>query len=248
MKAFCCLLLAVAVSVAIASAQGVHRPPTPSQEVERQEALRARAERDALRDLDNGTITLEQAAVRAGGHVTIDAKPNVDSFQAPDLSSLAKQSSLVVIGRVSGAPQVQLSDDQRNIVTRYNVLVDEVVLGRNTPALLKLVTIEVLGGRVNFSGGAYAEFVNGLELKSGDRYVLYLRDRASTTQSQGAQLSAAAPNAGAVFVPAGYQHEGIFRVVDGNVASLAPSATNRLKRQYDGKPVDAFLAEVRAAR
>jgi hypothetical protein len=248
MKVFCNLLLTMAFSVATVFAQGVHRPPTPSQEAERQEKLRARAERDALRELDNGTITLEQAATRAGGHVTIDARPNPDAFQAPDLSSLAKQSSLVVMGRVVGEPQVQLSDDQRSIVTRYMVLVDEVIRGHKTPALMKVATVEVLGGRVNFNGGAYAEFVNDLELKTGDRYVLYLRDRVSSTEGKSMQLATPASDAAAVFVPAGYQHEGIFRVADGNVVSLAASATNRLKRQYDGKPVEAFLAQVRAAR
>jgi hypothetical protein len=228
------------------------RPPTAEELAKHEESMRLRAQRQALRDLDAGTITLEQAAARSGGHVTLDATPNPDTFEARDLASLAKQSRLVVIGRPFGVAQSQLSDDQRNVVTRYTVQVDEVVTSHG-PQLAKLVTVEVPGGRVDFAGGNYAEALHGPELKIGERYVLYLRGtcdamgeapRASTLAAGVAGDTARAPQ---VFAPAGFQREGIFQVTSDNVVSLAP-AEHSLKRQYDKRPVEAFLAEVRAAR
>lgn len=197
-------------------------------------ASRLATERNAVRGLMSGEISLPEAVRQAGGRLTLDATPNPDYFRVPDLESLTKTSQIVVLARPYGSPRVQLSDDGRSIVTQYEMLVDTMVRPDNRSARLPKLTVEVPGGDLTLKEGI-ASVVNGPRFTSGDTYVLFLQGKSRRQASLRD-----------VFVVTGFHYEGILRVDGSSTVGTSTTSSPRLKQQSTGRSLSALLAEIRA--
>jgi hypothetical protein len=166
---------------------------------------RLKRERNAIRELTRGSITLSQAVHQAGGQLTLDATPNPDYFRLADVESLTRESPFVVVASRRSEPRVQLSDDERSIVTRYDMEVESVIRSPHAKERLARLTVEVPGGRLTLKEGN-AAVVNGPTLRDGEKYTLYLQAK-NPPPTAGQPL----PRAGAnrVFVVTGSHYEGI---------------------------------------
>lgn len=241
-------------------AQQTERAPqttlTEAQRAMVEAARRERAQRDAQRGLSMGSLTMPQAVALAGGRLTLNAAPNVDAFPEPDLASLVKKSRLVIVGRPIAPPTVHVSDDGRGIMSRYVLQVDDTIRGGTARAngIPSSVSVDVPGGSLTFPEGV-AEAVNGVDLKPGQRYVLFLQrledDLSPDAQAElAAKRTAVGRNAApldASLVITGQHREGLFRVDGASVRSLAAD-TSSVKERYDGRGLTNLLSEVRAVR
>lgn len=251
-------LLLVLAGAANLSSQQTPRTPqteiTDAQKAMREQARRERANRDALRALGSENIMLQEAVRLADGHLTMSGRPNPDAFKAADVSELAKKSRVVLVGRPSGAPRVQLSTDRRSIVTQYSIIVDEIVLGgpggRGMPPMMLQVKVDVPGGTMTFPEGT-AEVVNDLSLQANVQYVFFLQREEDAPHDVGPLPACQAYTSPTdePFVITGQHHEGLFRVDSGaRVRSLAATTAPHMQERYNGKGLDSLVSEVRAAR
>jgi hypothetical protein len=219
------------------------RVPTSPAEIQH-----LRLERNAIRELMRGSITLAEAVQRAGGRLTLDASPNPDYFRAADVESLTKQSQVVVLARRLGDPRVQLSDDERSIVTRYDIEIDTVVRAPETTEPLKRLTVEVPGGELAMKEGV-AAVVNGPTLKSGEKYLLFLQSKNEPSKNDPSSTAAAgSPND--IFLVTGFHYEGILPVDKASTIRTSPAlpSPSAPAQQYGGRTVVSLVAEVRATR
>lgn len=250
------VLFMLLAATAGATAQTVPQTGTEAQRANRAEGLRMRAEREALRALFIGTITLPEALRRAGGRLTVDARPNIDALEEGDVTSLAKHSRVVLRGQPLGPPRVQLSEDQRTIVTRYTFQVDEILRGgpggRDMPALMVSVTVDIPGGTLTLPEGTVEVVNDAAALDTGASYVLFLQREVDAP----AFIDNAAPprhKAGGArgddpFMIVGAHREGLFLVDNGRVQSLASSSSPGVKERYNGRALESFVNEVRGMR
>lgn len=207
---------------------------------------RLKRERDALRELTSGTLTLAEAVRQAGGQLTLDASPNPDDFRLRDIESLTHESQLVVLARRHGEPRVVLAEDARSIVTRYEMAVDAVVRPAPHAGRTRLV-VELPGGRLSLPEGEAAA-INGPTLQSDATYLLFLQTKASFPPArQGEPQAATAPPD--VFVVTGAHYEGIFPI--DKASTVRPAGTPpaiQTQQQYSGRSVVSLVAAVRATR
>jgi hypothetical protein len=192
--------------------------------------------RNAIRGLISGEITLFEAVKQAGGKLTLDVSPNPDYFHVPDLETLIKKSQVVAVARTYGTPRKQLSDDQQSVVTRYDMLVENLVRATGKFAGIPKLTVEVPGGELPVPTGTVS-VVNGPHFDNGVRYLLFLQ--AKKTAPQG--------SVGDHFVVTGFHYEGILRIEKTLTARTSASSSARLTEQYDRQPLQSLLAEIRAA-
>jgi hypothetical protein len=197
---------------------------------------RATAERDAIRDLMVGDLTLPEAIRHAGGKLTLDARPNPDYFRVPNLESLTRKSQVVVVARQSGPPRVQLSDNARSVVTHYDMVVETVARqdGKVPPTL----TVEVPGGQLKLDEG-FVEVVNGPTFTSGNKYILFLQDKEHGKPRAPAKE---------IFVVTGFHYEGILRIDGSSTVRTSETSASRLAEQYDRRDVRSLLTAVRATK
>lgn len=226
---------------------------TDAQQAMREQTRRERATRDAIRALSSAGTTLQDAVRLAGGRLTVSGRPNPDAFKAGDVSDLVRKSRVVLVGRPSGAPRVQLSTDRRSIVTQYSIIVDEIVRGgaggRGMPPMMLQVKVDVPGGTMTFPEGT-AEVVNDVALQPDVRYVFFLQREVDAPREFGSAPAhqAYASSSDEPFVITGQHYEGLFRVDNGTGdRSLAATAVH-MQARYNGKGLDALVSEVRAVR
>lgn len=250
-------ILLVLSGAATVSAQQAPSTPqteiTDAQKAMREQVRRERAARDAIRALASEGTTLQDAVRLAGGQLTLSGRPNPDAFKAADVSELVRKSRVVLVGRPSGSPRVQLSTDRRSIVTQYSIIVDEIVRGgaggRGMPPMMLQVKVDVPGGTMTFPEGT-AEVVNDVALQPDVRYVFFLQREVDAPREFGSAPArhAYASSSDEPFVITGQHYEGLFRVDNGTGdRSLAATAVH-MQARYNGKGLDSFVSEVRAVR
>lgn len=148
------------------------------------DAARMEREHEALERLRSGAFTMFQAVVHAGGTLTLDAAPNPDYFFT-DFDGLRHKSHLVVLAHPRAVDvDPQLSDDGRSVVTRFEMLVDEIGLTRDpnvTLDTLKQAIVEVPGGRLPIPGAGVADMINGPTFEAGRSYLLFLQPKRRLT-------------------------------------------------------------------
>jgi hypothetical protein len=191
-------------------------------------------ERNAIRNLTSGEITLTEAVKQAGGKLTLDVSPNPDYFHVPDLETLVKKSQIVVVARPYGTPRVEISDDRQSVVTRYDMLVQTIVRAIDKFARIPKLTVEVPGGESAVPTGTVS-VVNGPHFDNSTLYLLFLQAKRTPQGSLGDQ-----------FVVTGFHYEGILRIEESLTARTSATSSARLTEQYDRQPLQSLLAEIRA--
>jgi hypothetical protein len=191
-------------------------------------------ERNAIRNLASGEITLTEAVKQAGGKLTLDVSPNPDYFHVPDLETLVKKSQIVVVARPYGTPRVEISDDRQSVVTRYDMLVQTIVRAIDKFARIPKLTVEVPGGESAVPTGTVS-VVNGPHFDNSTLYLLFLQAKRTPQGSLGDQ-----------FVVTGFHYEGILRLEESLTARTSATSSARLTEQYDRQPLQSLLAEIRA--
>jgi hypothetical protein len=223
------------------------------QQAAREARARERAQRDLLRDLDGGRITLPEAARLAGGTLVIDRRPVLECFPQLNVRGLVDHSSLVIAGRPFVA-RVELTNDRRSIVTTYSVQVDDTFKTRQLAPLLRHVIVRVPGGRMDFGDGTSADILSGPPLAPGERYVLFLQNDRNTSSAMPGALSGTsaatsqrdADGPAVIYTPLGVD-EGVFHLRAGRATRSHAHDTSSRLRRHDGISEAIFLAEVKAA-
>jgi hypothetical protein len=123
---------------------------------------------EALRKSDG----LHEAAKANGGTFHI-SQTSYDFVRLTTLESLAENSDMAIIGIPIGSEN-RLINDGRNIVTEYEVKVQEPIQGKAQRD--DVVTVDLPGGKIAFEDGTTAEVDVGdfPRLEIGHRYVIYL--------------------------------------------------------------------------
>jgi hypothetical protein len=146
-------------------------------------ATMAIAQRNSQKDTADAALvdrgaTLHDAARLVGG-VYKSSRVNTDGMLAyPDLKSLARQSSDILV-IVPERNECKLSPDGRDIFTHYDVRVEQKLKGRFNPG--DHTFVELPGGRFSWDDGTTAQIVTPYfrKMVNGMRYLVFLQRKAT---------------------------------------------------------------------
>jgi hypothetical protein len=182
------------------------------------ELRRARAQA-----LEKGGLS-EAAKVSGSYRMTMSPHGGRD---AETLPFLVKNSEMIVIGRIRNN-RGWLNDRGDTITTDYEVSVERTLKGAVKPA--DLLTVSVLGGRVGFSGGAWAQIdTPGMVPPFNNQTFIFFLERSDFHPS--AEERAAAH--GEVYMPA-FMSRGLY-LIDGGIVQPRTFSQHPLAKAYRGK-------------
>lgn len=165
-KALLLTFLVVVTLVSIVAIRGTSARLSSSQEGSTNDFVMVR---DALR---RGGV---REAAKVKGHYVGEWDPHYD-FGLFDIESLTKGSSAVVVGTVVKSLGTRVAEEDQFILTDYEVVVNEILKG--VPMKGGIITIALIGGKVEFEDGTSAEIrAKDFEhVKPGKPYVLFLTE------------------------------------------------------------------------
>jgi len=172
--------------------------------------------------------TLRTQAEKSGS-ATATARPtNLRRYDTVD--TLAHDSKAIIVGRVDTKTSQLLPPAEKLIVTDFQITVQDAMKGVLAPG--QSIRVRTPGGRVDFGEGKYAE-VKMPEFwkypEVGKLYVFFLEGR----------------NDGSFVLRGGPQ--GLFEINAAGTIKPQVRPEDKLAQNYDGKSLEAFLAEVRKA-
>ena len=114
---------------------------------------------------------LRAAAALNGSYVDV-VSPSIDN-EPSSLRDLVGDSSLIVVGRILNN-SAALDKSGKRVLTDYEVQVERALKGKPHPS--GLITVTMIGGRVSFAGGTWAQTVVGgaPQPVNGDRLLFFL--------------------------------------------------------------------------
>lgn len=175
--------------------------------------------------IPNAQTSLREKA-RQKGHYVGTVRP-VETTKYDDVESLAKASALLVTGIVQQQKSSVPSTNERLIVTGHQLLVQEVLKGQVKTG--DIITVETLGGSVQFEDGSVAEMKAPEVFKDpemGKSYVFFLRPHKSAYRLVGGP-------------------QGLFEITPrGRIRPQVP-AEDLLMLKYDKKNLQEFLDVIR---
>jgi hypothetical protein len=116
-----------------------------------------------------------RGAARVKGHYVGEFNPNWD-FGLFDVEALTKNSADVVVGVASKSLGGHLTESGLNILTDYEIVVQETIKGDVVPG--SVITVSLPGGRVDFEDGTSAELKTPKfeHVKPGNSYTFFLSE------------------------------------------------------------------------
>lgn len=205
-----------------------------------------------------GTRDAQEAAFRTGGfpaaaaitgsYLRVDGLSGNDGGPS-DLAQLVRSAPLIVVGETRSSRSV-LAPYGKVIRTHFTLHVTEVLKGALTPSESRdgNVVVSVLGGRVSFPNGNWAELdLRGAAMPVDNaRYVFFLK-RIDESAFQGPEAVDVPP---AQFWPS-FAQQGTFQLdSQGLVRPAARSIHAKLNspsKDFKDKPAEMFLREIRQA-
>ena len=178
-------------------------------------------------------ISLHEAAVRSGGHLSRVGAVAIEGVDPRDIESLAKTSDAVITGTVSGIAPL-LFRDGREVETVVDVQVNELYKGFQPSD----IAVVVPGGAFTFTDGVVAEVHTPLSgVRMAGAYVFFLKritGRVPGIETGDRPLCRPATRVDAIID------------VSGDAFTPLPLAgTSPFAKRYANMPVASFIAELR---
>jgi hypothetical protein len=176
-----------------------------------------------------------RAAAGISGSVRQTMNPHGER-DAPSLEFLVKNSRLIVIGQTRHN-RGWLNKAGTTITTDYEIAVERTLKGNVMPG--DLITMSVLGGRVRFPEGTWAQIDTPgmVPLFNNQAFILFLED---SDFGPSAEEKAAAH--GKIYMPA-FGSRGMF-LIDGGVINPKVYNSHPFARKYGGKAETVLINDV----